>query len=105
MGKRRDPRRPTSELNLRPKRQETSSTSSSRSPRRNIDSISSQDRKLVVFVFLLFVLSPAISVIVYRLKFASPVEDVSLRFPYVQRKGLVKTDVKYQEILNVRLFD
>ncbi|CAM8987498.1 unnamed protein product [Rhodiola kirilowii] len=96
MGKRRDPRRPTPDLNLRPNRPESSS--SSRSPRRTSDSTLYQDRKLVIFVFLVAVLSPAISVIVYRLKFASPIVD-GRRMPYVEHRRLVKTDINYKEIL------
>ncbi|XP_061996636.1 uncharacterized protein LOC133714529 [Rosa rugosa] len=57
---------------------------------------SSSNRKLVITFVLFFVVSSAISVLVYRLNYA-PITDRTES--YVFRRGLVKPDVTYQEIL------
>jgi chitinase domain-containing protein 1 len=61
---------------------------------------SSSDRRLrLILVFVLFfIVSPAISVLVYRIKYASPTNRTD---SYVFQRGLVKDDVDYQEILAV----
>ncbi|GLT46651.1 hypothetical protein SLA2020_203940 [Shorea laevis] len=54
------------------------------------------DRKLIsIFVFL-FVIIPSVSVLVYKISTAPPTNRSELLVP---RRGLIKTDVNYQEIL------
>ncbi|KAJ6872986.1 chitinase domain-containing protein 1 [Populus alba x Populus x berolinensis] len=55
------------------------------------------DRKLISIFIVFFVVIPAVSVLVYRIKYA-PNKDSS--YPQFQEDGLVKTDVDYQEILD-----
>ncbi|KAA8520729.1 hypothetical protein F0562_014999 [Nyssa sinensis] len=63
------------------------------------DSHANQDRKLITIFVIFLVVFPAVSVIVYRTRYA-PRKDST--FPHVDRRGLVKTNVNYQEILTVR---
>uniref|UniRef100_A0A6N2KL94 Chitinase domain-containing protein 1 n=1 Tax=Salix viminalis TaxID=40686 RepID=A0A6N2KL94_SALVM len=55
------------------------------------------DRKLMTIFIVFFVVIPAVSILVYRIKYA-PNTDSS--YPQFQEDGLVKTDVDYQEILD-----
>ncbi|XP_030965170.1 chitinase domain-containing protein 1 isoform X3 [Quercus lobata] len=59
------------------------------------DSASSNRRLAIIFV-LFFVVSPAISVLVYRIKYAATTNPPD---SYVFQRGLVKADVDFQEIL------
>jgi chitinase domain-containing protein 1 len=59
------------------------------------------DRKLITIFIVFFVVIPAVSVLVYRIKYA-PNKDSS--YPQFKEDGLVKTDVDYQEILDVSTF-
>ncbi|KAK9910213.1 hypothetical protein M0R45_034184 [Rubus argutus] len=59
-------------------------------------SASSSNRKLIITFVLFFIVSSAISILVYRLNYA-PITDRT--DSYVYRRGLVKPDVNYQEIL------
>ena len=61
------------------------------------DTVSS-DRRLIVIFVLFFIVAPAISVLVYRIKYAPPTIRTD---SYVFQRGLVKPDVDYQEILTV----
>ena len=61
------------------------------------DSASSNRRLAIIFV-LFFVVSPAISVLVYRIKYATTTNPTD---SYVFQRGLVKADVDFQEILAV----
>lgn len=58
----------------------------------------SSDRRLILIFVVFFIVSPAISVLVYRIKYASPTKHTE---SYVFQRGLVKADVDYQEILAV----
>ncbi|CAK7348748.1 unnamed protein product [Dovyalis caffra] len=58
---------------------------------------SASDRKLMTVFIVFFIVIPAVSVLVYRIKYA-PNTDAS--YPQFQEGGLVKTDVNYQEILD-----
>lgn len=62
------------------------------------DTVSS-DRRLIVIFVLFFIVAPAISILLYRIKYApSPTIRTD---SYVFQRGLVKPDVDYQEILTV----
>lgn len=52
---------------------------------------------------LLLVVVPAISIIVYRISYAPSPNSPDL--PYVYHRGLVSTNVDYQQVLDVRLLD
>ncbi|PON51325.1 1,4-alpha-glucan-branching enzyme [Parasponia andersonii] len=56
----------------------------------------SSNRRLIVIFFIFFIVSPALSILVYRFKY-SP--DTNRTDSYVYQRGLVKPDVTYQEIL------
>lgn len=59
---------------------------------------SNHDRKLLaIFVVIFFIVSPVISLIVYRTRYASPT-DASL--PHVHQPDFVKTEINYLEVLN-----
>lgn len=60
------------------------------------DTVSS-DRRLIVIFVIFFIVAPAISVLVYRIKYAPP--PTIHTDSYVFQRGLVKPDVDYQEIL------
>ncbi|KAJ6320232.1 hypothetical protein OIU78_015588 [Salix suchowensis] len=55
------------------------------------------DRKLMTIFIVFFVVIPAVSILVYRIKYAPNTES---SYPQFQEDGLVKTDVDYQEILD-----
>nr|XP_023911384.1 chitinase domain-containing protein 1 [Quercus suber] len=59
------------------------------------DSASSNRRLAIIFV-LFFIVSPAISVLVYRIKYAPTTNPTD---SYVFQRGLVKANVDFQEIL------
>lgn len=59
---------------------------------------SSSDRRLIIIFLVFFVISPAISVLVYH-KYTS---TGAFSGASVFERGLVKTDISYQEILAVR---
>ncbi|KAL5572080.1 hypothetical protein UlMin_021677 [Ulmus minor] len=59
------------------------------------DSASSDRRLIFIFVFF-FIVSPAISMLIYRFKFAPTTTRMD---SYVYEGGLVKPDVNYREIL------
>ena len=61
------------------------------------DSAESNRRLAIIFV-LFFVVSPAISVLVYRIKYATTTNPTD---SYVFQRGLVRADVDFQEILAV----
>ncbi|KAK9925224.1 hypothetical protein M0R45_033554 [Rubus argutus] len=63
-------------------------------------SASSSNRKLIITFVLFFIVSSAISILVYRLNYA-PITDRT--DSYVYRRGLVKPDVNYQDILTLTL--
>jgi len=63
------------------------------------DSTSSDRRIIFIFVFF-FIVSPAISVLIYRFKF---VPTTTRMDSYVYDGGLVKPDVNYREILTVSI--
>lgn len=58
----------------------------------------SSDRRLILIFVLFFIVFPAISVLVYRIKYAPPT-ITNRTDSYVFQRGLVKADVDYQEIL------
>lgn len=58
----------------------------------------SSDRRLIFIFVLFFIVSSAVSVLVYRTKYTQPAKRTD---SYVSQRGLVKTDVNYQEILTV----
>uniref|UniRef100_A0A5B7BH74 Chitinase domain-containing protein 1 n=1 Tax=Davidia involucrata TaxID=16924 RepID=A0A5B7BH74_DAVIN len=61
------------------------------------DSHANQDhRKRITIFVIFFIVSPAISVIVYRNRYAPRTDPTP---PYVHQRDLVKTNVNYQEIL------
>ncbi|KAG6749607.1 hypothetical protein POTOM_046665 [Populus tomentosa] len=90
MARKRDRRVPPSS-----DRHETGAKTSTR-PDQFSESAAS-DRKLISIFIIFFVVIPAVSVLVYRIKYA-PNKDSS--YPQFQEDGLVKTDVDYQEILD-----
>ncbi|KAL3517276.1 hypothetical protein ACH5RR_024178 [Cinchona calisaya] len=95
MGKKRD-RRVGSNSDRRSNRVE-----SSRDGHQNVDSLdsqTSQTRKRTIVLFLFFIISPAISAIVYRRIYVSNTGTES-KILDVYRRGLVKTDVNYRQIL------
>ncbi|XP_060964379.1 uncharacterized protein LOC115704303 [Cannabis sativa] len=57
----------------------------------------SSDRRLIIIIFVFFIVSPAISIFVYRIKYAS---GTNRKGSSVYQRGLVKPDVNYQEILD-----
>lgn len=61
------------------------------------DSASSDRRLIIIFVFF-FIVSPAVSILVYRIKYAPSTDGMNF---YVYQRGLVKPDVTYLEILSV----
>lgn len=64
---------------------------------------SAPDRsKLVIFVFV-FIVSSVIAVVVHRLR-ESPPSSSQRKESYVYQRGLVTTDVKYQDVLTVSSF-
>lgn len=69
------------------------------SDQQNIVPDSSSDRRLITIFVLFFIISPAISALVY-LKYTSAGEFSGAS---VFERGLVKTDISYQEILSVRI--
>ena len=74
------------------------------SDHRHVDSVetpTSQERKRTITLFLVFIIFPAISAIVYR-RIYSPYTATVPNLPDVYRRGLVKTDVYYREVLAVR---
>lgn len=60
----------------------------------------SSDRRLILIFVLFFIVFPAISVLVYRIKYTPPT-ITNRTDSYVFQRGLVKADVDYQEILAV----
>ncbi|GLT84745.1 hypothetical protein SLE2022_029600 [Rubroshorea leprosula] len=54
------------------------------------------DRKLIAIFVFLFVIIPSVSVLVYKINTAPPTNRSELLVP---RRGLIKTDINYQEIL------
>ncbi|CAI9101144.1 OLC1v1038403C1 [Oldenlandia corymbosa var. corymbosa] len=96
MGKKRLRRAKFSSFDRRSNSEEPSSSTTSerrtKSPRRN--------RIRSTILFLLFVVCPAISVILYR-RISSPSQSVSeTDLPDVYRRGLVKADVNYRQVLD-----
>lgn len=57
------------------------------------------DRKLISIFVVFFIVIPAISVLVYSIKNGSGTKRFE---PVVTERGLIKTDISYQEILAVR---
>ncbi|XP_062091433.1 uncharacterized protein LOC133797524 isoform X1 [Humulus lupulus] len=56
----------------------------------------SSDRRLIIIIFVFLIVAPAISIFVYRIKYASGTNRTGSS---VYQRGLVKPDVNYQEIL------
>ncbi|GKU96685.1 hypothetical protein SLEP1_g9896 [Rubroshorea leprosula] len=55
------------------------------------------DRKLIAIFVFLFVVIPSVSVLVYKINTARPTNRSEVLVP---RRGLIKTDINYQEILS-----
>lgn len=55
-------------------------------------------RRSLLITVLIFIVTPAIFVYLYRKLYASNT-DLDASLPYVYRRGLVKTDINYQEII------
>lgn len=62
---------------------------------------SASDRRLILIFVVFFVLSPAVAVLVYRLKYAPGTEAPSSAARGGGGGGFVKTDATYQEVLAV----
>lgn len=58
------------------------------------------DRRLIAIFVIFFIAIPAVSMVVYKVKFAHRVVVVQTETS-IRQKGLVKTDVHFQEILTV----
>ncbi|KAJ7962546.1 chitinase domain-containing protein 1 [Quillaja saponaria] len=58
---------------------------------------SASERKLISIFVLFFIVSPAISMLVYWFKYANPTYN---REGHVYQRGFIKADVNYKEILN-----
>lgn len=56
------------------------------------------DRKLIAIFILFFIVIPAVSVLVYRIKYAPNTYGTE---SHARQDGRVKTDLKYEEILSV----
>ncbi|XP_024996306.1 chitinase domain-containing protein 1 [Cynara cardunculus var. scolymus] len=73
-------------------------SSSSEPSNRDETPIRSHKRPSILITLLIFIVFPAISLYLYRIQYASNT-DLDASLPYVYQRGLVKTDVNYQEIL------
>lgn len=68
----------------------------------SVDSQSNnQDQKRITILLVVFIVSSIISIILYRTMYAPPPRTIP-SLPYVYQRGLVKTDVNYNDILTVR---
>ncbi|KAK9280550.1 hypothetical protein L1049_014243 [Liquidambar formosana] len=94
MGKRRD-RRVSTDSNLRQSRVGSSTRTDQTSDSAWHDQ-QQQDRKLIIIFVLFFIVSPAISILVYRIRYAPRTNGA---LPYVYERGLVKPNMNYQDIL------
>ncbi|KAM7472290.1 hypothetical protein LguiA_010473 [Lonicera macranthoides] len=66
----------------------------------SVDSQSNnQDQKRIPLLTLFFIVSSIISIILYRTVYAPPPPRTNPSLPYVYQRGLVKTDVNYNDIL------
>ena len=59
---------------------------------------SASDRKVVIAFIFFFLVSVAISVLVYRFRYSAPIQSEE---SYVYQRGLVAVDANYQDILTV----
>ena len=57
------------------------------------------DRKLISIFVVFFIVIPAVSVLVYSTKNGSGTKHLE---PVATERGLIKTNISYQEILSVR---
>lgn len=62
--------------------------------------IRNQNRKRAAIFVLVFIVAPAVSVIIYS-KVQAPNSGTKINMPFVYERGLVETDVNYREILTV----
>lgn len=56
------------------------------------------DRRLITIFVIFFIVIPAVSIVVYKVKFADRVIQTETS---IRHKGIVKTDINFQEILTV----
>jgi len=56
------------------------------------------DRRLITIFVIFFIVIPAVSIAVYKVKFADRVIQTESS---IRQKGIVKTDINFQEILTV----
>lgn len=56
------------------------------------------DRRLITIFVVFFIVIPAVSMAVYKVKFADRVIEAE---PSIRQKGIIKTDIHFQEILTV----
>lgn len=66
------------------------------------DDSASSNRRLIIIFIVFFIVSPAISMLVYRIKFA-PSTSTDFVDSYMHQLGLVNPDVNYQQILSVSI--
>ncbi|KAL1198103.1 hypothetical protein V5N11_001190 [Cardamine amara subsp. amara] len=55
------------------------------------------DRRLISIFVIFFIVIPAVSIVVYKVKFADQVIQTESS---IRHKGIIKTDINFQEILN-----
>ncbi|KAF3550741.1 hypothetical protein DY000_02003409 [Brassica cretica] len=87
MARRREKRSPATESSERRKNRDESK------PR---DGEPDSDRRLITVFVVFFIVIPAVSMAVYKVKFADRVIETE---PSIRQKGIIKTDIQFQEIL------
>ncbi|CAN6817569.1 unnamed protein product [Brassica oleracea] len=87
MARRREKRSPATESSERRKNRDESE------PR---DGEPDSDRRLITVFVVFFIVIPAVSMAVYKVKFADRVIETE---PSIRQKGIIKTDIHFQEIL------
>lgn len=87
----------------REKRSSATESSERRHNRRDVskprDGEPESDRRLITIFVVFFIVIPAVSMAVYKVKFADRV--VIETEPSIRQKGIIKTDIHFQEILTV----
>lgn len=89
MARRREKRSPATESSERRKNRDESK------PR---DGEPDSDRRHITVFVVFFIVIPAVSMAVYKVKFADRVIEAE---PSIRQKGIIKTDIHFQEILTV----